>query len=241
MSYVEGFVVAVPTANKEHYRRHASDAAPLFADLGVARMVENWADDVPRGKITDFHGAVQAKDDESIVFSWFEYPDKAARDAANQRMMADPRMEQMGTDMPFDGKRMIMGGFDGIVDEQAPGRVGYTDGFIVPVPNGNKQAYLDMASKMADRFRKYGALRVFEGWGDDVPDGTVTDYKRAVRARDDENIVYSYVQWPDKATRDAGWERMMKDPELHNDGTFPFDGQRMFWGGFEPILDTASP
>ena len=110
---------------------------------------------------------------------------------------------------------------------------------MVPVPAANKQAYLDMAAKMATHFKDYGALRVFEGWGDDVPDGKVTDYKRAVQAKDDENIVYSYVQWPDKATRDAGWERMMKDPELQNDGKMPFDGQRMFWGGFQPILDTA--
>ena len=239
MTYVEGFVVAVPTARKEEYRQHAAAAAPLFCEFGATRMVENWGDDVPPGKVTDFQRAVQARDDETVVFSWFEYPDKATRDAANEKMMSDPRMEEMGAAMPFDGQRMIMGGFDGIIDEQAAGQVGYTDGFVVPVPAANKQAYHDMAAKMATHFKEDGALRIFEGWGDDVPDGKVTDYKRAVQAKDDENIVYSYVQWPDKATRDAGWERMMKDPELQNDGTFPFDGQRMFWGGFQPILDTA--
>ena len=106
MTYLEGFVAAVPTANEEKYRKHAADAAPLFREFGVSRMVETWGDDVPHGKVTDFYGAVQAKDDETVVFSWFEYPDKATRDAANARMRADPRMEEMGSDRPFDGKTM---------------------------------------------------------------------------------------------------------------------------------------
>src|SRR5690554_4414268 len=109
MTYIEGFVAAVPEANKEAYRKHAADAAPLFREFGVARMMENWGDDVPRGKVTDFYGAVQAKEDEVVIFSWFEYPDKATRDAATEKMMSDPRMKQMGADMPFDGKRMIVG------------------------------------------------------------------------------------------------------------------------------------
>src|SRR3546814_3726306 len=73
MTYVEGFVVAVPTANREAYRKHAAEAAPLFKEFGVRRMVECWGDDVPDGKVNDFKGAVQAKDDETVVFSWFEY------------------------------------------------------------------------------------------------------------------------------------------------------------------------
>ena len=111
MAYVQGFVAAVPAANKEAYRKHAADAAPLFKEFGVARMVEAWGDDVPDGKVNDLKGAVQAKDDETVVFSWFEYPDKATRDAAIDKMMSDPRMAQMGADMPFDGMRMIYGGF----------------------------------------------------------------------------------------------------------------------------------
>lgn len=93
MTYVEGFVVAVPTANKEAYRKHAAEAAPLFKEFGVARMVECWGDDVPDGKVNDFKGAVQAKPDETVVFSWFEYPDKATRDAANEKMMSAPPIE----------------------------------------------------------------------------------------------------------------------------------------------------
>src|SRR3546814_12608895 len=84
-------------------------------------MVEAWGDDVPEGKVTDFQRAVQAKPDEVVVFSWIEYPTKAVRDAANQKIMSDPRMKEMGTTMPFDGRRMIYGGFACIVDEGAPG------------------------------------------------------------------------------------------------------------------------
>ncbi|AWM88133.1 DUF1428 domain-containing protein [Microvirga sp. 17 mud 1-3] len=116
MSYVEGFVLAVPSAKKEVYRRHAAEAAVLFKEFGAIRMVECWGDDVPDGKVTDFRGAVQAKDDETVVFSWIEYPSKAVRDAANKKIMTDPRMEAMGAEMPFDGKRMIFGGFAPILD-----------------------------------------------------------------------------------------------------------------------------
>ena len=168
MTYVEGFVVAVPTANKDAYRKHAGDAAPIFKEFGVTRMVEAWGDDVPRGKVTDFYGAVQAKDDETVVFSWFEYPDRATRDAANEKMMSDPRMEEMGAQMPFDAKRMIFGGFNSFVDERADGASNYIDGFVLPVPEGKRQAYHDMAAKASGKFKEYGAVRVVEAWGDDV-------------------------------------------------------------------------
>ncbi|MBC2885100.1 DUF1428 domain-containing protein [Ochrobactrum sp. CM-21-5] len=116
MAYIEGFVVPVPRANKEKYRKHAAAAAPLLKEFGVVRMVEAWGDDVPDGKVTDFRRAVQAEPDEDVVFSWFEYPDKATRDSTNQKMMSDPRMKAMGNEMPFDGKRMIFGGFATILD-----------------------------------------------------------------------------------------------------------------------------
>ena len=241
MTYVEGFIVAVPTANKEAYRRHAAEAAPLFREFGATRMVEAWADDVPDGKVTDFRKAVQAKEDESVVFSWFEYPDKATRDAANERMRSDPRMEEMAASMPFDGQRMIFGGFDSFVDEGGDGRGSYIDGFVLPVPAGKRQAYHDMASTAAAKFREYGALRDVEAWGDDVPDGKVTDFKRAVKAVADERVVFSFIEWPDKATRDAGWKTLMEDPAMQPDkDNMPFDGMRMFWGGFAPIFDTAA-
>ncbi|MFN3460656.1 MAG: DUF1428 domain-containing protein [Oceanibaculum sp.] len=116
MKYVEGFLAAVPAANKEIYKAHAAEAFPLFKEFGVTRMVECWEDDVPDGEVTDFRRAVQAKPDEKIVFAWFEYPSKEVRDEANRKMRSDPRMQQMGKSMPFDGKRMIFGGFVPILD-----------------------------------------------------------------------------------------------------------------------------
>jgi uncharacterized protein YbaA (DUF1428 family) len=235
MSYIEGFVVAVPAANKEAYREMAAKAAPLFREFGMTRMVENWGDDVPDGKVTDFKGAVQAKPDEVVVFSWCEYPDRATRDAANQKMMSDPRMKDMG-DMPFDGQRMIYGGFQTIlVDKGDDSRTGYIDGSLIAVPSANKEAYLEMAAKTAPILREHGATRVVESWSDDVPDGKVTDFRRAVKATEDEQVVYSWIEWPSKEARVAGWEKVMADPRMQFD--MPFDGQRMIFGGFAPILE----
>jgi uncharacterized protein YbaA (DUF1428 family) len=147
-------------------------------------------------------------------------------------------MEAMGADMPFDGKRMIMGGFDAILEEGERGKGSYTDGFVVPVPNGNRDAYREMAAKMAGTFRESGALRVVEAWGDDVAEGKVTDFRRAVKAEDGENVVFSFIEWPDKPTRDAAWKKMMEDENMQSAGSeMPFDGKRMFWGGFTPIVD----
>ncbi len=237
MTYIEGFVLAVPTARKADYIQHAEDFQPMFARVGVRRVVECWGDDVPDGKVTDFRRAVQATDDESIVFSWFEYPDRAARDAGTALMMADPEMERLSkSDMPFDGKRMIISGFDSIVD-QGTGRGGYIDGFVAPVRPEDKDAYRAMAEKAAGVFREHGAVRVVEGWGDDLLDGKVTDYKRAVKAEGGETVVFSWIEWPDKATRVAGWEKVMADERMAPPAEMPFDGKRMFWGGFTPILD----
>ena len=119
MAYVDGFIVAVPTAKQEEYRAHAAQAEPLFKEFGARRLVEAWADDVPDGKVTDFRRAVQAQEGEAVVFSWLEYPSKEVRDAANARIMSDPRMEQIGADMPFDGKRMIFGGFEPLIWKEA--------------------------------------------------------------------------------------------------------------------------
>lgn len=236
MTYFEGFVAAVPKANKEAYRKHAIDAAPMFQ--GATRMVEGWGDDVPKGKVTDFQGAVLAKDDEEVVFSWIEYPDKATRDAANEKMRNDPAMKDFGASMPFDGQRMIYGGFTPLIDEGTE-RGGYIDGFLVPVPEDKLDAYKALASKAAKVFREYGALRDVEALGDDIPDGKVTDFRRAVKAEEGERVFFSFVEWPDKATRDEGWKKVMADERMKPDGEMPFAGQRMIWAGFQPIVDTA--
>jgi uncharacterized protein YbaA (DUF1428 family) len=238
MTYFEGFIVPVPEANKDAYKKHATGFAPLIQDVGVHRMVESWDSDVPEGKVTDFRKAVDAKPDEKVVFSWFEYPSRQDRDAANEKFMSDPRMEEMGKDMPFDGKRMIMGGFDAIVEEGSPGG-SYTDGFVVPVPEGKRDAYRELASKMAKVFRQHGASRVIEAFSDDVSHGKVTDFYRAVKAEDGEGVVFSFIEWPEKATRDEAWKAIMSDESLKPEGEMPFDGKRMFWGGIEKIVDTA--
>ena len=119
MAYIDGFVMAVPTANKQQFRDYAREFDPIFLEFGATRVLECWGDDVPHGKQTDFYRAVEAKDDETVVFSWIEWPDKATRDAGMKKMMEDPRMDPSNPDnppMPFDGKRMIFGGFANVVE-----------------------------------------------------------------------------------------------------------------------------
>jgi uncharacterized protein YbaA (DUF1428 family) len=115
MSYVDGFVLAVPAANKDSFKAMAEDAGRVFLDHGATRVMECWGDDVPDGKLTDFKGAVKAEDGEVVVFAWIEWPSKDARDAGQRKVMEDPRSTGMGATMPFDGKRMIFGGFAPIV------------------------------------------------------------------------------------------------------------------------------
>ena len=115
MNYVDGFVAAVPTANRDKFLRHAQDAATVFKEHGALQVVECWGNDVPEGKLTSFPLAVQRKDDETVIFSWITWPSKAVRDAGMAKVMADPRLQPDKNPMPFDGKRMIYGGFEMIV------------------------------------------------------------------------------------------------------------------------------
>jgi uncharacterized protein YbaA (DUF1428 family) len=115
MAYVDGFVLAVPKANRDVYRKHAEEAAVLFREHGALQLVECWGDDVPDGEVTSFPMAVKCREDETVVFSWILWPSREARDAGMKSFMADPRMSHMDS-MPFDGKRMIYGGFEMIVN-----------------------------------------------------------------------------------------------------------------------------
>ena len=116
MSYIDGFVLAVPTSNKDAYKKVAQDAAAVFREYGATEIIEAWGDDVPPGKLTSFPLAVQATESETVVFSWIRWPSKAARDTGMQKAMADPRMQPDPATMPFDGKRMIFGGFEPLVE-----------------------------------------------------------------------------------------------------------------------------
>lgn len=116
MSYIDGYVIPVPTANRDIYRDHEAKWWPYFQKLGAVRLVVAWGDDVPAGKQTDFLRAVDAKPDETVVFCWMIWPDKETRNAGMASMMADPAMESAGSEMPFDGKRMIFGSFTPIFE-----------------------------------------------------------------------------------------------------------------------------
>ncbi|MFP4538768.1 MAG: DUF1428 domain-containing protein [Dichotomicrobium sp.] len=116
MSYIDGFVAAVPTANREKFREHAELAADVFKECGALSVVECWGDDVPDGEVTSFPMAVKREDDETVVFSWVVWPSKEVRDAGMQKMMEDPRMHPDNNPMPFDGKRIVHGGFVPLVE-----------------------------------------------------------------------------------------------------------------------------
>jgi uncharacterized protein YbaA (DUF1428 family) len=151
--------------------------------------------------------------------------------------MADVRMKLDGA-MPFDGRRMIYAGFEAVFDTGENGKFGYVDGMVASVPNGKRQDFISHAGKMAKLFREKGALRIVNGWGTDVPGGKVTDFKRAVQAKDGETVFFGWIEWPDKRTRDAGMGALMQDPRMRETPP-PWNSQLAIFGGFAPILDTV--
>ena len=117
----------------------------------------------------------------------------------------------------------------------------YIDGFILPLRDDQLDSYKPMAETFATKAKAQGAIGSFEAIGDGLEHGHTTDFYRAVQAEDGENVVFSFVVWPDKATRDAGWEKIMSDPEMQPGAQpMPFDGKRMFWGGFKPFVDSLA-
>ena len=113
----------------------------------------------------------------------------------------------------------------------------YVDGYLIPVPNENKALYIDQAEIMAKVFKEYGALEIYENWGDDVPEGEVTSFPMAVKAQENETVVFSWVVWPSKEVRDKGWQAVMEDPRMDPaDNPMPFDGKRLIYGGFSTII-----
>jgi uncharacterized protein YbaA (DUF1428 family) len=115
----------------------------------------------------------------------------------------------------------------------------YVDGFVIPVPAAKKSTYREMAARAAKVFQEYGALRVVECWGDDIPDGKVTDFKRAVNAEGGESVVFSWIVWPSKEVRDEANKKLEKDERMKMTPDMPFDGKRLIFGGFQVLLDSS--
>lgn len=114
----------------------------------------------------------------------------------------------------------------------------YVDGLVAAVPNGNKEDFIKHAKLSAEVFKEYGALRVVDSWGDDVPSGETTSFPMAVKCEANETVVFSWIMWPSKEVRDSAWESVMNDPRMHPDtNPMPFDGQRLIYGGFQTIVD----
>lgn len=233
MTYIDGFVIPVPQAKRQAYEDLANTALPLFKRYSALRVVENWGDDVPEGKLTDFWRAVNAEPDEVVVFSWVIYPDRAARDACNKAMMENT--DDMG-ECPFDPTRMIYGGFEPLCEAGPGGPAGYVDGLLIPVQTARRDDFKAYSDRYTPIFLDNGATRLVDAWGEDVPYGGVTSFGRAVNATADETVVFSWVEWPSKAIRNEAWIKIEADPRMRVSDA-PFDLARMVFGGFVTLLD----
>ncbi|MBK8200540.1 MAG: DUF1428 domain-containing protein [Acidobacteria bacterium] len=236
MPYIDGFILPVPNANKEAYRKMAADALPFFQKHGAIGFVENWGVEVPKGKTNCFNSAVMKKDDESVVFSWIVWPDRATRDAGNKKMMEDPDMKMDGG-MPFDGMRMIVGGFDVVLGD-ALATPGIIDGMVLPVPADKRADYIAASKQMAELFLEHGATSVVDAWADDVPQGKVNSFHTAILEKPGETVVFSWINWPNAEVQKKAWETVMGDPrmEKYNPATVGADMGRMIFGSFSPIV-----
>jgi uncharacterized protein YbaA (DUF1428 family) len=241
MAYIEGFVIPVPKANRDKFIEHARSFDAVFIENGAQSVLECWAEDVPHGKQTDFYGAVDATPDEAIVFGWIEWPDKATRTVFHSQMdqltKTDTRFDPAKHPAPFDGKRMVFGGFVPIVERGEHTSGSYVQGFVIPVPADMKEAYRKMADDAWAMFKGLGALRVVEAWDDDVPEGKVTDLRRAVKAGPDEKVVFSFMEWPSREVCDTAHDAMIRDDLMQMPDVMPFDSKRMVYGGFSPVVE----
>jgi len=246
MTYFEGFLIPVPANKQQQFVAHARTIDPSFIDEGATRVVETWEADLKEGKTTDFYRAVDKTADEMVAFSWVEWPDKATRDAGHEKfaemMKTDPRWDQGKNPMPFDGKRMVFGGFEGFVERGSYKGDSYVQGFVLAVPEARKEDYRQMAEDCWPIFEEYGATCHVEAWGEDVPHGKHTDFHRTVKAEEGENIVFSFIEWPSREVCDAAQQKLMDDDRMGppEGKTMPFDGKRMIWGGFTPVYEVGA-
>jgi uncharacterized protein YbaA (DUF1428 family) len=152
-----------------------------------------------------------------------------------EKMMADGTMDGDPHDMPFDGARMVFGGFEAIVEEGAYTPGAWVQGFVLPATD--REGYRKMAQDAWSMFKGYGALQVVECWQDDVPHGKQTDFFRAVKAEEGESVVFSWMLWPSKAVCDEAGEKMQADDSMQMPEVMPFNPQRMIFAGFVPVVE----
>jgi uncharacterized protein YbaA (DUF1428 family) len=155
----------------------------------------------------------------------------------DQLTKTDTRFDPAKHPAPFDGKRMVFGGFVPIVERGEHTSGSYVQGFVIPVPADMKEAYRKMADDAWAMFKGLGALRVVEAWDDDVPEGKVTDLRRAVKAGPDEKVVFSFMEWPSREVCDTAHDAMIKDDLMQMPDVMPFDSKRMVYGGFSPVVE----
>ena len=243
--YIDGLVFAVPTANKQAFIDYAKRSDSFLE--GYIRIGYGWEDELLEGQLTDFRKSVQAKTDESIIFVWIEWPDKATRNLEHQNMQARLKSEAtfINEIPPFDGARMLSGGFETIIDfettihnKKGDFKMSYFDGFLFAVKSENKEAFIDYANRANSLIE--GCTRIVYALEDDLQDGQVTDFRMAVQAKDDEAVVFGWEEWPDKEARNKGHELMADYLESHETlgkEIPPFDELRMVFGGFETIIE----
>ena len=243
MSYVSGFVAAVPTANKADYIKFCISTAQGLKKLGALQVVECWEAHVPSGKVTSFPDAVKKKPDESVVFSWVVWPSKAMSDSANEKMQAGgiPELDFNKNPPPFDTTRMIHGRFEPVLNtgDVAGDALPYVHGFAAAVPTANKAKYIQHCELAAKATKRLGALQTVECWGVDIPPGKVTSFPDAVKQKPDESVVFSWILWPSKAAGDAAMKKLeaLEVPELDPEkNPMPLDGTRVIIGEFEMVV-----
>lgn len=240
MPYVDGFLLAVHKDKRDAYKALAEKAAKVFKKHGALAVAECWGDDVPEGKTTSIPMAVKIEEGEVPLFSWIVWPSKEARDTGNKKVMNDPELDGDPADMPFDGMRMMFGGFevlganDGAAQEVP---TGYVDGFIAAVPKDKRSEFMAFTDAMSKVMADYGVKTAVDCWGDDVPEGRVTSFPMAVKAGEDEVVAFSWMLWPSKDARSEGMAKAMQDPRMApNSIPMPFDGSRVIHGGFEILM-----
>ena len=174
-----------------------------------------------------------------MVFAWIDWESEERCKAASAAMESDPEM-QMPAEMPFDPKRMIYAGFEKLGESGSPGRAGYVQGYVAPVPKAEKAAFAGMCATMREVMIEHGALHAVDTWAEDIADGKVTDFKRAVAAEQAEAIAFGFVEWPSKEAFEQAKPKVRGDERMPPPGSeMPLDGKRLIFGGFDVIMDSG--